>query len=149
MKKTVIVIVIVLMIIGICIFAFIGNKENKIDINNNAISNNKENIEQNQQGNQTTQNIVENITENEIIGNIVENTVSSETFEESPKSSEEKAIIIVKNDWGNSSSVKISVDGINENGKYIVAVRDINTTEALAFYTVDISTETFNKREMN
>ena len=60
-----------------------------------------------------------------------------------------KAINIVKKDWGEDSNVKIAIDGINDNGSYIVTVRNVNTTEALAFYTVDVSNQTFNKREMN
>jgi len=80
------------------------------------------------------------------------NEVSSETFEEEPKTEKEKAIEIVKTDWtgsGNSQNVKFIADGMDSNGRYIIAVRDQNTTEALAFYTVNVNDKTFTKREMN
>ena len=62
--------------------------------------------------------------------------------------SAEKAIDIVKKDWGKDSSVNFSVQGMDGNGNYIVVVSDSNTV-TLAFYSVNVSNETFTKREMN
>ena len=70
-------------------------------------------------------------------------------FEESPKTAEEKAIDIAKKDFGTNSNATFSVEGIDGNGNYIVAVRNSGTTEALAFYNVNVTSQTFTKREMN
>lgn len=152
-KKTGIIIAVILVIvIFICIFAFGKNKENT----NNEIINENElvtNIEVNKQENEVIENEILNEEENTNMQdekqNVVENTSNTETFEESPATAEEKAINIVKEDWKQTNNVKVTVEGMNESGKYIVVVRDSNTTEALAFYSVDVSNKTFTKREMN
>ena len=100
------------------------------------------------QVNEEVINEVINETANEEVSNETENSVSSETFEESPKTSKEKVIDIVKKDWGNDASVTFVVDGMDENGNYRVSVRN-SETEALAYYTVNVTDGTFTKREMN
>ena len=103
-----------------------------------------ENLQQNQQ-----ENVVVNEEQNQNIEqNVIEET-PSETFEESPQTDEEKAIDIAKKDYGSTEKVKFGVEGIQADGKYIVSVRDSSTTEALIYYTVDVITGNFEKREMN
>ena len=146
-KSTLIIIVIILMLVAIVIFASTGirNTENnsvsgKETKTNNEVENTEMKNEQN-----IIENIIENTTENE---NIVENVVTTETFEESPKTAKEKALDIVKKDWGEGANIEFTVDGI-EGNNYIVTVRNSQTTEALAFYTVNTNDGTFTKREMN
>lgn len=145
MKKLGLILVVVLFIVILSIY---GSPDNK---NVNNISNEtKLNKEENNNNNESNEKVNEEIV-NEIedeIANEIENTISSETFEESPKTAEEKAIDIVKKDWGNSNNVNFSVQGMDGNGNYIIVVSDSNTV-ALAFYTVNVSNETFTKREMN
>ena len=62
---------------------------------------------------------------------------------------QEKAIDIAKKDFGENSNAQFSVEGIDGNGNYIVTVRNAKTTEALAFYTVNVANQTFTKKEMN
>ena len=149
-KSTIGLIVILLMIIAIAIFVFVGNKkENTTNTTNATPVNEEENIVQNEQINEVNEimsNEIENQVENETI---TENTVSSETFEESPKTAKEKAVDMVKKDWGQTNSVEFSVEGIDANGNYIVTIRDSQTTQALAFYTVNVNSGTFTKKEMN
>ncbi len=57
----------------------------------------------------------------------------------------EKAILIVKKDWGEDETVKFVEDGKTNNGEYIIAVRDKNSTKALAWYTVNTRTGVFVK----
>lgn len=117
---------------------------------------NIENIENNIQTNEVEENVVDN--ENLIQNIVVENTVtppqtqptttspttpSTETIQEEPKKVEEKAIDIVKSDWGADSSVKFQIETMDANGDYVVSVRDSSTTEAKAFYTVNTTTGTF------
>lgn len=146
------------MIIVICVFAFVGNNKKENNAVNNEEKLNEETIIQNEQINEQINEQVNEIAENELVNettsevitNELENTLSSsETFEESPKTAEEKAIDIAKKDWKESNNAEFLVEGIDENGNYIVAVRNSETTEALAFYTVNITTQTFTKREMN
>ena len=104
--------------------------------------------------NEIVVNEIENTISNEVDNNTVKgnnnNTSStSETMQEDPKTAEEKAIEIVKEDWKAEKNVEFSIDGMDGNGNYIVTVRNSSTTEALAFYNVNISTKKFTKREMN
>lgn len=155
MKKSTYVgiVIVILMIIVICIFAFFGNnkKVNDVLINETKLNeqNNIENEQINEQTNEVLANELVNETANEEVSNETENSVSSETFEESPKTAEEKAIDIAKKDWGENLNAEFSVEGIDGNGNYIVTVRNSQTTEALAFYTVNVGSQTFTKREMN
>ena len=101
--------------------------------------------EQNKQVNQISENEVINEITNEMLN---EEMQSTETFEESPKTAEEKAIDIVQKDWGKDASVNFSVEGMDGNGNYIVTVRNSDTV-ALAFYSVNVTNKNFTKREMN
>ena len=55
----------------------------------------------------------------------------------------------MKKDYGTSTNVKFSIEGMDDNGRQVVVVRNIQTTEALAFYFVNVSDNTFTKKEMN
>ena len=160
MKKTTLVIVaiIIAIIIFMCVFASGENKENANNENiNNTVTNN-EII--NEMENEVIQNEIENEIANEEESIPVEdeeqdveenkqNTENTETFEEAPATAEQKVINIVKEDFKQTNNIEVTVEGMNENGKYIVVVRDSKTTEALAFYTVDAANKTFTKKEMN
>lgn len=94
------------------------------------------------------ENIINNKSENtNNIGNIIEKTEEGEQKDAiaNPKTDLERAIEIVKQDWGEDASVYFAQDGQTANGEYIICVRDNNTTSALAWYTVDIADETFVK----
>jgi len=157
MKKLLYLILAIIIIVFVC---YLCTTE-RIDNGNSILVNGKNQIE-NDVKNQEENTEVENETiENEIVENVIdeknentienktENTTSSETFEEEPKTEEEKAKDIVIKDWGNTNNIEIGVDGMNQNGSYIVTVRDSKTTEALAFYTVNVKDGTFTKKEMN
>lgn len=153
-RKTsiIIIIILVIMLIAIGIFMFGEMKKGNTSkpTNTNTLENSNNQIV-NQIANETTENTLANeIENNTAIENTTENTtIPTETFEETPKTAEEKAINIVKKDWGEEKNVDIAIDGMDSNGNYIVAVRDSSTTEAKAFYTVNTSSGTFTKREMN
>ena len=111
----------------------------------NVIENIQENVQENTQANETIQTPGEENTQTQ---NEVENT-SSETFEESPETEEERAIAIARGDYGSTENVKFGVEGIQADGRYIVSVRDSNTTEALVYYTIDVAAKKKKKSEMN
>ena len=120
---------------------------NTTTTNTNTKNNDKENKTN------TTSNVQNTTVENTTTENTVENTTveptNTETFEETPQTEEGKAISIVKKDWGgNNTSVKIEVEGINDDGTFIVTVRDSSTTEALAFYRVDVKSNSIIKKDI-
>lgn len=150
-KSNIVVILLLIVIIVLSCLVIFRETENTNANPNNEVQNiirKDENITNNVIQNLVDENNI-NDTNNENVNEKIENTISSETFKEEPKTQEEKAIEIVKKDYGESSNIKFSLEGINENGYYIVAVRDVTTTKALAFYTINMSNETYTKREMN
>ena len=153
MKKSTyigIVIIILLMLFVLVIFAFTGDTKNtSSNVEKNVI--NKEEQKENKQVNEQTNEIVNQEVENSIPEEGTqpeENVISTETFEESPKTAEEKALELVKKDWGEGANIEFSIDGIDGNGNYIITVRNSQTTEALAFYNVNTNNGTFTKREI-
>lgn len=156
-RNIIVILVILIMIIAICFFAFTGNnKKSKENIQTSATINLTQNetiIENIVEEEENTQNIQENqnntvVEENKKIENKTNNT-TSEVLEDTPATSEEKAINIVKKDCKDETNIEITVEGMNENGDYIVVVRNAETTEAKAFYSVNITSQTFTKKEMN
>lgn len=143
-KKTIIILISIIIIIGIiCGIAFSKNT-------NRNITTNTQKQEENTITNEQTNNVTNELTENEIEENNIpepkEPTITApEEPKETPKTEEEKAIEIVKKDMGVSDEIKFEIEGKDSKGRIIVAVRNIQTTEALQFYHVDVSTGTFIK----
>lgn len=102
--------------------------------------------EENTITNEETNNITNELAENEIEENsISENTQTTNTTQ-TQKTDKEKAIEIVKKDYGTTSTnIKFNAEGTDSNGRQIIVVRDLDTTAALQFYHVDVSTGTFIK----
>ena len=148
MKKSGIIILVIIGIIALgIVLGITGKPEDANNVQSNKLyNNNVKNTNSNTQNNNinNTQNFNE---ENQ--NNVNEEAEITETFKEEPKTEKDKAIDIVKLDYGNLDDVTINVEGINNNGTYIISVRDKNTTQALAFYTVNVEEQTFSKREMN
>ena len=139
-----IVIIVSLVIVGIVIVS--NNKKGKEG--NSQVNNTQANIINNNTNINTNTNTNENSVQNtEVNANEVENQTSTETLDEEPKTATEKAISIVKKDWGNNPG-EVVVEGLDENSNYIISVRDATTTQALAFYTVNTTDGTFTKRDM-
>lgn len=148
-------IIILIIVIGvICGIAF---SQSEKTVPSAKLQNIEENVTTNNETNVTEieQNIIEdNVEENTIVNNEQSDTTntSTETTNEEPKTDAEKAIQIAKKDFGNTSeiqeNIEYNVEGVDENGRYIVTVRKTTTTEALAFYFVNVSDSTFTKKEM-
>ncbi len=127
-----VVIIIALIIAGIFVAKQIsGENDTKPTgantVNNSSVKNEQDLAEEN---NITVENNIEN-----------NNTQTSDTTGLTP---EEQAKQIVKENWGEDDSVYYSYDGKDENGKYIICVREKTTTKALYWYYVDVETGTFN-----
>ena len=141
-KGTWTIIIMVIIVLGI-IFGMSMGEEGKRNLETTN-SNVQEEMENKEHTNTENQEVTQNIIEDETV-----NEINSEVFEEEPETEEEKAALIVKKDYGTNSNIKFSVEGMDANGRHVVVVRDINTTEALAFYFVNVSDGTFTKKEMN
>lgn len=141
-KKVIIFILVIvaLIVLGVIIgIRFKNNLEKRVENTRSVeVSGNLNNYVAN---NEINLNGVINTT-NEISGNEV---TEEPEEEEAPKTPLEKAISIVKKDWGLDNSVYFAEDGTTVNGEYIIAVRRKSTTEALAWYTVNVATGTFTK----
>ena len=150
MNKKVCIVIVVIILLGI-ICGIMLNKNSKNTNNQNEEKWLEENSVVNQQVVKDA-NVVDNETVNEVqetVTNSEKENTTTETFTEEPKTAEEKAIAIAKKDYGNEQGVKFGVEGIDESGRYIVTVRNSDTTEALAFYFVNVTNSTFTKKEMN
>lgn len=147
----VILIIALIIVIAIAVVAFINPfKEettgtealNDIQINeqiNNTDTNNMENTEQ----------------ENDVVNEEINNTenVNNEEEQQNEKpstgdnannSNEEKAIELVKKEWGEDDSVYFDLAGVTSDGKYRVSVN--RDTKVLAWYIVDIENETVTQK---
>ena len=146
MKKLIIYILVLAIIIGLGIAVGLnikddnkpvpttsGNVENKTE---NKVENNVENKE-------------ENTIQNEISNNEIENKTEDEAQEEGPadkagepKTDLEIAIDIAKKEWGTDDGVKFELEQKESDKVYIICVREFSSTDALAWYKIDIEAET-------
>ena len=115
-------------------------------------------IEENIVENNVVENVVENVIQNNTVTESKENELENETKKEEPTkpvvsdensevqvdNDEDKAIEIVKKDWGDTSGVAFRVEQINADGTYVISVRDENSI-ALDWYTVNPKTGEFTK----
>lgn len=144
-------IIILILITAFLIFKLFDIKKNKNNIEptsvNNVIENKIENnvIEENNDNNVEDNNTINTTidTNNENNNQVVDkDEVDKETIKKE-EDKKEKAVNIVKDNWGEDETVYFSFDSINSEGKYLVCVRDKSTTQALYWYTVNVETGTF------
>ncbi len=158
-KNSLIVIAIVIILFGIIWFVYDIFKKEPVETKVNA------NLAD---GNAGLDNIIndlfENTIENEVVENIVDNEKNTivgntqkqenkddkkdknedeekdvtQSTTESVTTREEKAVELVKKEWGSTDGVYFSNESVDSNGRYIVSVRDKKTTASLAFYLVDV-----------
>lgn len=153
-KNGLIVIAIIAVLFAIVWFAYdIFKKEpTSADVNTNLVDENTglyniiNDLFENDVENKIEKNVVEEKKENTVESSDTQNQndkkqenkeVTTSTTE-SVTSREEKAIELVKKEWGSTDGVYFSNESVDSNGRYIVSVRDKKTTTSLAFYLVDI-----------
>lgn len=152
------VILIVVIIAVVAIFGFdILNKNNNVEETKNSVNETNQNmqVKVNETQNNVVKNEINNVVENKMENNQVvnnttvkeENNVTiekpTEVLQDNGATNEEKAINIVKKDWGTTENVYFVTMGIDASGRYIVTVNQSSTTEALAWYAVDVVTGKF------
>ena len=83
--------------------------------------------------------------------NTIQNTASNageevtKTEIEKEETDKEKALNLVKKDWGEDVNVYFTVESIDGNGNYTIYVREGETTREISVYTVNLKTGKFTK----
>ncbi len=148
MKKVLVILAIIVVIVAGIFVAkkIIKSDEMKTVSQENVEKNQKENTSNNTI-NTTINNEISNETQENILQNneIQENDTKQNPTEEA-KTDEEKAIAIAKKKWGEDASVNFVFDHKNENGEFVIAVRNSTTTAAIEWYIVNINTGTCRTR---
>lgn len=96
--------------------------------------------------------VIENDEPNEIT-NTEENTSSKNTTSSTNSQSstpaqpgvtdkKQKAIELVKKEWGEDDTVSYVFDYVNENGEYVIAVKDRSSATVRNYFRVNLETET-------
>lgn len=144
--KTILLIILIIIIIAVIAIFGCNILNNNEDVNEtqNSINETSQNMQSTVNETETEKNVVNevqnNVIENKIennVNNTIENVVTNQTtevLENDGASNEEKAINIVKKDWGTTEGVYFVTMGIDASGKYIVTVNDSSTTATLAWY---------------
>ena len=144
--KIIIAVVLVILVIVLC-FSKIGkNKENELKnealtVTNEIIEKEDENVE-----NEVEENTVENEVEEEIVENVTEVKKQGTVYESNSNAGttdkKQDAIALVKEKWGEDSTVTFRCDSVSNDGSYIIAVVSKETATVKNYFKVDLSTKT-------
>ena len=104
--------------------------QNELPVENTILE--EETIEENQTNTENT--TVNDITQNEYQGEEEETGIT----EEAEENKDEKALNLVKQDWGEDDTVYYTIDN-QSNSIYYISVRSKSTTATLAEYEVDVN----------
>ena len=149
--KIIIAVVLVILVIVICCFTFGKSKkeEPKNDVNTeNVVSNDiEENVTntENEVDTNSVENtviedeepIIENVTEVEKQGTVYESNSDTGTTDR-----KQDAIALVKEKWGEDSTVTFRCDSVSSNGEYIIAVVSKETASVKNYFRVNLTTKT-------
>ncbi len=165
-NKIIICIVIIIAILAICVFAYEKTNNKKEE---NAVE--QENIVQEEiiSEENTVDNVVQNeVVENVVIDNVVDDPVEEVQVAQAPQETttlpestsvyqsegiyegdsdagttnkKEEAIELVKQNWGEDSTVTFTCDSITTDGEYIIAVTSLETATVRNYFRVNLSTK--------
>lgn len=143
--KIVIAVVLVVLVVIICCFTFGKNKEEN-DIENIATIEVVENEDENV-ANEIESNVVENeVVEEEIVENVTEVKPQGTVYESNSNAGttdkKQDAIALVKEKWGEDSTVTFRCDSVSNNGEYIIAVISKETATVKNYFKVNLATKT-------
>lgn len=149
-RETKIVIILVIILAVVCGVIFFNKQENKSQVtNSNTVLN------------ETAQNVTEEIlnkVENtntfeknndkkEDNTNTIENNSSNtNSSEKTSENDSDRAIEMVKNEWGKDDNVTFKIDEQTEDGKYVVCVMETSTTRVIMWYNVDVKNNTIEEK---
>lgn len=113
------------------------NEDNTVNDENETIETNETNSENVDSNNTSTSNEIKDEINNDYVG-------VEETEQTTEKTDEEKVIELVKKEYGTEQGVTFNIMNVTDN-IYNVSVNDANTTGVLAWYSVDLSTNTITR----
>lgn len=123
----------------------VGGQENIVEDENVAQENT---LQENQVEENVTQNEVSNEVENKVSNTTKNTAASNSTVQNSAPAQpavtdkKQRAIELVKKEWGTDDSVSYVFEYINENGEYVIAVKDKASATVKYYFRVDLDTET-------
>lgn len=145
---SIIALVTVLLVIGIKIKKFketdYASEENIINISNKVETQNSSKNEAKEENvikenEKNTENITEeNVSQTQVQG---EEETKTEEKQENNEDGKDKALRLVKKEWGEDDTVYYTIDN-QSNNIYNISVRSKSTTATLAEYEVDVNEET-------
>lgn len=139
MKKFFIIAICVIIIILLCVYGTKGKKTENIE--NSTTENVAENIlenvadENNTKENTVTEKIENTSSEYSITNNIYDQNTGVGTTD-----NKQKAIDLVKNTWGEDSTVSFRCDSVTNDGIYIIAVVSKETMSVKNYFRVNLET---------
>lgn len=121
--------------------------QNTINAPENQIENEIINEENNSEENIVQENSIENETTNTAENTDISNNMSTTNPASAPAKpaitdQKQKAIELVKKEWGKDDTVDYVFDYINENGEYVVAVKDRATATVKYYFRVNLESGT-------
>lgn len=146
--KIVIILVIILAVVcGVIFFNKQGNKSQETNSNTilNATAQNVTDEIINKIENTNT--FEENNDKKEDNTNTEENNSSdTNSNEKTSENDSDRAIEMVKNEWGKDDNVTFKIDEQTEDGKYVVCVMETSTTKVIMWYNVDVKNNTIEEK---
>lgn len=145
--KIVIAVVLVVLVIIICCFTLGKNKEKESDVGSENIVTNETIETVANIANEVESNTVENeVVEEEIIENVTEVKPQGTVYESNSNAGttdkKQDAIALVKEKWGEDSTVTFRCDSVSSNGEYIIAVVSKETATVKNYFKVNLDTKT-------
>lgn len=141
-SKIVIAVLLVIAVILICVFA-VPKKDGEEVINNTQETENVVNEVENKVEENT---VVENKVEEPVIENKTEVPEQGKVYEENSDvgttDKKQQAIALVKDKWGEDSTVTFRCDSITNDGEYIIAVVSSQTASVKNYFKVNLEAGT-------
>ena len=152
--KIIITVILILIVLVVIVFAFTNPKKglnenttNTANETNNSIENkiSQENIleENTVQNKIQNQNISQQDDKVESVTNIVpQGTAYSSDSDTGTTNKKQEAIELVKQKWGEDSTVAFSCDSVTSDGEYIIAVTSLETATVRNYFRVNLKNKT-------
>ena len=138
--------IICILIVGITFYMLhdIKGKIAKIDEDNviDSEENKTTDEEQKMLENNLAENGINDETENTSINTDTNKNQNSAPAKPAVTDQKQKAIELVKKEWGEDNTVNYVFDYINENGEYVIAVKDKASATVKYYFRVNLETET-------
>ncbi len=151
--KIIIAVILIILVIVICCFTFMKKDKDDTKSNENVIANEtaienivEENVVENSVVNEIVENkiveekeepIIENVTEVKPQGTVYESKTDTGTTDK-----KQEAIGLVKEKWGEDSTVTFRCDSVSSKGEYIIAVVSKETATVKNYFKVNLKTKT-------